>query len=331
LNPKSSFYSGLRRWARAVCLAPASRAPQLWAARRAAFFALALFAVTATARAAPIAIAFGLTTGVISGQAEEIVYRNPRYSDKLSQLLWDIDALPYAGFSLDAAAAPTAGPWTIHAHAAIKFAAPMKTGNMEDRDWKYTPGKLSEYSIHQNNTQSATLGAASAGVAWTITPAIALRAALAYKYIDYAFTATGGTYSYRAPSPPIETVVAYSQTWHILTPALSLIAHAGPRLAAEATLKITPLVWCTAVDKHLLTDATYTDAMTGLIYISPSAAVSYTPIPPITITATASYTSITGARGDTTTNKTSIPPTVDTAGASYHAFDVSLTASFNFK
>jgi outer membrane protease len=100
--------------------------------------------------------------GVIYGQGQEIVY-NADAVTYLSELLWDIKPLFYAGAALFFSLEPPSWPVGLYTNLLIKTGFSGRSGDMEDRDWISThlvdPNGdyfLTHYSKHDNYIRGGT-------------------------------------------------------------------------------------------------------------------------------------------------------------------------------
>ncbi len=209
--------------------------------------------------------------GLLSGQGEELVYRNGGSDDTVSQLLWHMNPLVYAGFDVHFDWEKPANKWGAFADASFKFGMPMKSGETEDRDWmdsRYADF-LTHYSVHDNKTDAAIMIHANSGAAFAVFNKHLLKAYLAYEYMSFSWTASGGSFLYpKYPDgseghgylPTPTNVGTYKQTWHMLSPALSFYGTFNRYFSAEIALQASPFIWCHAVDNHILRAGHYRHA-----------------------------------------------------------------------
>ncbi|GMO34678.1 MAG: hypothetical protein Ta2F_10810 [Termitinemataceae bacterium] len=279
--------------------------------------------------------------GLLNGQAEEIVFYDSSSKDKLSQLLWDIKPLIYAGANLHYGwhkDSNLVGVWT---DAGIKIGIPNKTGRMEDSDWDNANNhdQLTHFSVHDNRTRQAILVDAAAGVSFNISKKHVINPFLSYSYMFFLWTANGGSILYpesssgqahRPISPSSKVVAQYTQMWNILGFGISYHGMFNDYFDADISFKISPLVWCFAVDNHVLRDLVITDDLKGGLFLEPLFTLSWTPKNFFRLSMSASYRHILGTRGNSTykeREKTS--KYKNNSGAGYSAFDIGITAHFN--
>jgi outer membrane protease len=290
----------------------------------------------------------GASTGLLAGVGEEIVYRDTGSGDKLSQLLWEMKPLFYAGLDMNYNWLRPENRWGIFADALFKFGFPGKTGVMEDRDWiaLYYPGFLTHYSVHDNETGSAVLIDADIGISFKIFEKYLLKTYAAYNFMHFSWTANGGSVLH--PSWDIDgdgqpdgghgyltsiDVVTYEQVWHIISPGIAFYGEFNRYFDIEVSVKFSPLIWFSAVDYHILRNLIVTENLDGGFFIEPGLLFSFKPNDFLTLTTAVAYRNIGGTRGDGEYNYQGQPtiPANDMRGAGYSGFDVGITAKFNIK
>jgi outer membrane protease len=286
-------------------------------------------------------LALGASLGLLNGQAEEIVYRTGRSDAYLSQLLWDMKPLVYAGADVHYHWQSPSRGWGVFTDVSVKLGIPMRTGVMEDRDWM-NPGQLTHYSVSDNKTRGAALIDLTAGVSITLFDTLLLKPFLSYSFMRFSWTASGGYYLYPPQgdvigdwpyghgSLPDGPALTYTQTWNIIATGISFYGAFNRYFDADVSLKLSPFIWCTAVDNHLLRNLTITDSMWGVFFVEPSLLFSFTPNGFFKLSLAAAYRYIGGARGNSLYD-----PPVDgmriswnTAGAGYSAVTIGLAATF---
>jgi outer membrane protease len=295
-------------------------------------------------------LSWGFSLGFLSGEGEEIVYWDENTKDKLSQLLWEFNALPYAGLNIDYAWQKPGTEWGVFAEAAFKYGFSAKTGVMEDRDWivQDYPAFLTHYSVHDNTTNKALLFDGSFGVAFRLFQKYWIKPAVAYHFMNFSWTATGGSILY----PPTDTngdgkpdpnglehvylspinVGKYSQTWHIISPAIAFYGEFNRYFSLEISFKLSPLVWFSGKDDHLLRDLVITEELTGGVFTEPALLFSFKPDKTLTLSVAVSRRGIAGTRGDAEYDEDgSAAFTIKNRGGSgYSAWDAGLVAKWTF-
>jgi outer membrane protease len=293
-------------------------------------------------------LSLGASIGLLAGQGEEIVYRDTGSEDKLSQLLWEMKPLFYAGLDINYNWLKPENRWGIFAGALFKFGFPDETGVMEDRDWiaLYYPGFLTHYSVHDNKTESAVLIDANMGVSFRIFNKFLLKTYVAYNFMHFSWTANGGSVLH--PYWDIDgdgqvdgdhgylnsiDVVTYEQFWHVMSPGIAFYGEFNRYFDIEISIKLSPRIWFSAQDYHILRNLIITENADGGFFIEPGLLFSFKPNKFLTLTAVVAYRNISGTRGDGEYKYKGQPAMAanDMTGAGYSGFDVGITAKFNIK
>jgi outer membrane protease len=283
----------------------------------------------------------GGSFGLLSGQAEEIVYVNEVSSTMVSQLLWDLKPLVYFGVDLNYTWQRPANKWGVFANGLFKIGLPSNTGKMEDRDWMEeiapdvyvsTYPWLRYYSVHDNKTEGAVLMDFDLGASFSIAGNFWLRAYVSYSFMYFLWTASGGSVLYpngHVYLPSID-VITYEQIWHVVSPAAALYGEFNSFFDIEVSLKATPFVWCTDEDNHILRDLVINDYMFGGFFFEPSLLFSFKPAQYFVLSFSLKYRNISGPRGDGVYKETGeLPFTAkNMGGAGYRVFDTGLIAKF---
>jgi len=254
--------------------------------------------------------------GFIYGQAEEIVYPSSRYkAELLSQLLWDIKPVFYYGLAMDFARAQPMDTWGFFSNLSLKNGIPHKSGNMEDRDWESIENDaLTKYSIHDNFTDNVLFLDFSAGFSFPLKRILLLKAYLTVSYMHFSFYGENGHASYARETGgnifasindnPHKIsfdgrVINYTQEWLTIAPGVSLGYYFTSRFLAELAFQISPLVYCTDLDEHLMTYTQYRDYMRYGVFIEPGFHVSWFAGKRLELSLKCSWRHIGGTRGET--------------------------------
>jgi outer membrane protease len=312
-------------------------------------FAFLVLVFSASAQSRGInghSLSLGTSIGLLDGEAEEIVYRDTGSDDKLSQLLWEIKPLVYAGVDANYNWRKSGSTWGIFADILFKFGFSGGTGVMEDRDWialNY-PDFLTHYSVHDNKTENALLVDTNIGVSFKIFEKYLLKTYITYNYMHFSWTGNGGSVLY--PSWDIDNdgqpdgdhsylrsidVITYEQNWHVLSPAVAFYGEFNQYFDIEISRKLSPLIWFSAEDNHILRNLIVTENLNGGFFIEPSLLFSFKPNNFLTLLCSIAYRNISGTRGDGEYNYQG-QPTInvnDMRGAGYSAFDISIMVKFN--
>ncbi|GHU68042.1 outer membrane protease [Spirochaetia bacterium] len=258
--------------------------------------------------------------GILWGQAEEIVYKNADTGEKLSQLLWDLKPLVYAGMDLEFGPKK---PWIksgFFAEAAIKYGFPLETGNMEDRDWQAAAESyLTNYSKHnafiQNN--GAVIFDFSAGYSWAMPIPVYLRAFADFSYIHLAWNSRDGYLQYpNYPNPNYNDdpwnenlpkfpvygpAINYEQNWLILSPGLSAGLQGSDYFSLRFFALVSPLIRSVNIDDHLQSSKVihYEDYLFGGLAFKYGTEISFYPFERWEFLFAADFHRINGSRGST--------------------------------
>jgi outer membrane protease len=292
----------------------------------------------------------GASFGLLSGQAQEIVYRDYKSEDKLSELLWNFKALPYIGLDINYSWLKPGNNWGLFVKGSIKHGFSGGKDVMEDRDWLVLnyPNWLTHYSVHNNNTESANLMDYNLGASFLISKGFLLKAYFSYHYMYYSWAASGGSLLYpdwdlNGDGNPDgdhiylpmyisskEKVCTYEQTWHILSPGISFYGEFNRYFDIEVAFELTPFIWCNAKDQHLLRGLVVTDTLKNGIFIEPSFLFSYKPSNFFAVSLSFEYRDIKKSRGDTKYQPTGEPSFTEKklSGAGFKAFDIGIIAKY---
>jgi outer membrane protease len=254
-------------------------------------------------------------TGLLYGQAEEIVYPSTTKAPYLSQLLWDLKPLFYYGALFNFSYQKTMSPWGFFSDLSFKAGIPGMTGTMEDRDWQSVENdELTNFSSHDNQTAEFLWFDASAGIFVPLRHQSQLRLSIAVSYMHFAFSGFDGyaTYArgkndsgeyYSIDDSPYEytfsgSVIHYSQDWLIIAPAISLNARFLNYFSGGLSFQISPLIICADEDEHVLTDTTFRDYTRWGLFLEPRGRLTFSPVPRFELSLDMAYRFITGSRGE---------------------------------
>jgi outer membrane protease len=283
--------------------------------------------------------------GFLYGQGEEIVYKYPDSDQYLSELLWDLKPLWYAGLGVDFG---PKNPFERHgfiARARLKFGLPLKAGFLEDRDWAASHAHyLTNYSRHDTYVLNAILGDLSAGYSWHIG-AFSIAAYGEFSYMRFSWSGEDGyvqfpkdsSGNYRDDLPWNDglskdyqhgMVIRYSQNWFILSPGFSLAWKISRFFVLEGNFNYSPLVYCADRDDHLLADFITLDYPVFGHYINGGGRFIFSPVKNLDLVFHVSWRYITGSRGDLYESKYGGPYIcyAGGAGTGYSSLDIGLAA-----
>jgi outer membrane protease len=295
----------------------------------------------------PYRLSLAATAGTIVGQAEEIVYKYADRDDRMSQLLWDLKPMAYAGSSLSFSRSdPLAGPGAI-LDMSIKFGLPLPGGSMEDRDWyddylwRLDPGNpkyaLSDPDLKCFSTHDAWLEGGTllfdfaGGMSIPIKQTAALKVLFALSYMQFSWAGKEGYGTYMRHNWDRQdfdgTVITYDQAWLILSPGIGLFWPLHRTLSLDVHFFVSPLVYAGAEDTHVLSSVRFNDYMEGGLCLEPGLDIVFSPNRFFSLAARCSWRHIAGTRGDTSING-SATLNKDKAGAGFAALDAGLSFTF---
>jgi outer membrane protease len=315
-------------------------------------FSIGLMAQEQTVDKIGFSLSLAPSVGLLYGYAEEIVYYGKGSDGKISQLLWNMKPLIYSGVDINLNWLKPGNRWGLFADGSFKFGFPMGTGIMEDRDWIGTNSNgvwlsdvLTHYSVHDNKTDNAMLINAAMGLSFKIFEEYLLRTYIAYNYMEFSWTAKGGSFLYPAEDVDKDghldqqhfylidsgmDVGTYKQRWYIVSPGVSFYGRFNRFFDIDISLKLSPLIWCNTVDEHLLRNLTIKDTMDFGFFIEPKLIFSFTPKDFFALSLTFSYTHIGGTRGDSEYKEQGQQKKIyqDISGSGYSTFDIGLILKF---
>jgi len=227
-------------------------------------------------------------SGLLYGHAEEIVYPPPdAKAPLLSQLLWDMKPVFYYGFLMDFSPVRPAEKPRFFSGLSLKFGIPGRSGVMEDSDWMSKENaELTNFSTHDNFTKEIFLLDFSAGVSFPFFNALFVKTFVNISYMNFRFNGENGYITYArklgdgkyAPinDDPVEMsfngwgkVIGYRQEWFYAAPGVSVGYGYKNYFSAEISFMASPLVLCTGLDEHILTNTQFRDYMTGGCLLEP--------------------------------------------------------------
>jgi outer membrane protease len=283
--------------------------------------------------------------GFLYGQGEEILYKYPGRDQFVSQLLWDLKPLLYAGLGADFGPRDPFANRGFAASASLKLGLPLRTGAMEDRDWLNEEyDHLTNYSEHDAYSRFAFLADLSAGYSWRLTDFLAMRAGGEFSFMRYSWLAKDGYYQYTYP-PYLRPwnqsitkneiqgkVIKYTQNWFIVSPFLSFKLKLHRLFALEGKFAYSPLIYVYARDEHLLTDTEFLDMLFGGSFFDWGGRVFFTASNNMEFSASVSYRRISGPRGNSYyTDHGKFYQNLYNGGAGFSALDSSLGVRFFIK
>jgi outer membrane protease len=293
----------------------------------------------------PYAFSVTLGGGILYGQGIEIVYNDADADDYLSELLWNLKPLFYAGAGFSFA---PVNPWArpgFFTELVFKTGIPGKTGVMEDRDW-LNPGNgmLTNYSRHDNFTRGAFLLDYTLGLSLPAAEKLVFRFYGAFSLMILNWESRDGYLQYAQDSPWTADIpktyiygraITYTQQWLSAGGGVSMSIALSERFRLDYYMRVDPLIRCVAQDDHL--SKQFIDDLSGGLLIEPKTELAFSLRPGTDLVLQLAYRQISRTRGDSyfrpslvydTKSKTIIPATQDTfstaatpGGAAYRTFN----------
>jgi outer membrane protease len=217
------------------------------------------------------AISISPVFGALWGQAEEIVYKYPNKGTHISQLLWDIKPLFYAGAEVEFGPRDPFARGGFTAGVSAQFGLPFRTGIMEDRDWlnyDYDIDTLNYYSRHEAFSSGSFWTELSAGYSWAFLSRINLGIYGEFSYLRFFWEGAGGYLQYAAENPSYSAhydewdpslpkrdisgvIIDYAQNWFIFAPGVAASYRISQYVALELSVAWTPLIYGVCIDNHI--------------------------------------------------------------------------------
>jgi outer membrane protease len=268
----------------------------------------------------PYVFAAGLSGGILYGQAREMLYKYADTDDYLSQLLWDMKPLAYAGMGLSFSPRE---PWKkagFFTELSFRAGIPGATGSMEDRDWLNTENEmLTHYSRHDNYTRGAFLLDYILGFSFPLGDRVRTRWYGAFSMMVFNWEARDGYLQYTENDPLADPPsrypwtdsipktyiygrgITYYQQWFTGSPGMSLHLSLSDRLSLGFYIQMGPLIFCGAQDDHL--SEQFIDIVSGGLLTEPRAELVFSPSPGWDLVFYVSCRQITRTRGDSYSRK----------------------------
>ena len=300
----------------------------------------ALFLPPVCTAAFPIGYGFSVSplVGFLYGQAEELVYKDSKTNQYLSELLWDLKPLIYSGVAADFGPVDPFGRHGFISAFSFKLGLPLKAGIMEDRDWEHPQYDYqTKYSRHDTYFQiPVVLADLSAGYSWRLTNILAVGAYGELSYMRFSWSGKNGYTQYPedisrpwSADLPKESVngkiIQYTQNWFILSPGVSLNYNLSSLFSLGGNFSYSPLIYGANKDEHLQRRITFHDYLYFGHYFNGGGHVTFSPRQKIDFNLSFTYRHITGSRGDTYVNSVKDD---GIAGAGYSVFDFGLMVKF---
>jgi outer membrane protease len=301
----------------------------------------------------PYAFSATLGGGFFYGQGMEIVYKYAGRNDYLSELLWDIRPLFYAGAGLSFA---PVNPWArsgFFTELSFKTGIPGQTGFMEDRDW-LNPGNemLTNYSRHDNFTRGAFLLDYTLGITLPAAEKLVFRIYGALSLMLLNWESRDGYLQYAKDEPWTADLpktyiygraITYTQKWLSAGGGASMTIALSDRFHLGYYVQVNPFIACFAQDDHM--GKQFIDYPAGGWLLEPKTELAFSLRPGTELVLQLAYRKISRSRGNSYVRPSLIYYTdtqvifaaeenfsdaTSTGGAGYAAFDGGLALKIRF-
>jgi outer membrane protease len=263
-----------------------------------------------------LASSISFNTGFLYGQSQEIVYANSVSSQFQSELLWDHTPLFYLGAAASLSRDSLLSALGLFANLSFNAGLPLRSGEMEDRDWLGTNYALSHYSLHEAYSRMALFGnfdlGASIPLRYRDRKIASLKIYGSFSYLYFAWDSCNGYTQYLRDNPDYDVwdpsmpqipysgrAISYSQQWFLISPGIGMDFPIGSHWLLGFSFAISPLIWADAVDHHLSpgNQMQFEDKPSGGIYMEPRLEISFSPNKRVAFSGAVSYRHIAEARG----------------------------------
>jgi outer membrane protease len=238
--------------------------------------------------------------GMFWGQAEEQVYGSNDSDRLVSQLLWNIKPLWYAGMGLEFSQKDPLAGLGFFGALSVKFGIPGRSGIMEDRDWLAAGGGLSHYSRHDSLNSGTLFLDLLAGLSVPLGRVLVFRFLLGPSYTHLSWNAYDGYYRYGKnvgtnfnpiyqpledsdPAIPISgAVISYSQDWFFLLFDFSLLLFPDRFFSGTLFFNAGPVLKFAGWDDHYMRINTgfygqFADEINGGYVLEPGGEFRFSP------------------------------------------------------
>lgn len=288
----------------------------------------------------PYTFSVAASGGFLYGQSEEIVYKAPNSDAYLSQLLWDMKPLWYAGASLNFSQINPMEKLGFFMDLSLKFGIPSKTGTMEDRDWTADDEHLTNFSSHDNYTRGAFILDFSAGLSVPIVSKLLINLYLGFSYMNFSWDSHDGYIEYETGNwekiPFYGPAISYSQQWRIFLLGIQLNIPFKPfAIALSFQGSAGPFIYCADQDEHFSRNLQFRDYSSGGVLLEPKGAFTFSLHPKADLSLHIGGRYISGVRGITKERKTGLSSDgtfvkSGEAGAGYAMLDTGLSVKVRF-
>ncbi|MDR2510671.1 MAG: omptin family outer membrane protease [Spirochaetaceae bacterium] len=251
-------------------------------------------------------VSFEASYGLLAIEGEEIVFRDDKTNNKLSQLLFN-SQLSCFNLGLRYNWLRPAGRAGFYLNGGVKFAFSSKAGELTDSDWTYLyyPEALSHYSVHKTKDDEGFIGEAELGLLCRVFNTFLIKLGLSYNYMEFNWEAFNGAFLYPTEHGGHDLlsdeydikVITYRQIWHIIAPAFSFSGPISRYVSFDIGVKASPVIFFSGEDNHLLRELVITGDFFGGLFVESTVVVSLM-VKPFKISAFSTVQYISKTRGD---------------------------------
>lgn len=287
-----------------------------------------------------IPISLSLSTGILNGESQELMYSSiltdDRGSYKISELTWRLENVHMVGAQVSAGITDkisfNLGGWT-------------KVGTsesyMDDYDWLdpiHYPGEWTHWSRSDTELEKGYMVDLNADIMLFRSDRNSFSAMIGFHHDTWKWEARGGQLIYSEfggfrnyeRELPDEPVITYEQKFYAPYLGFKYSRHAG-RWSFNTHLVGSPFAWADAEDQHHLRDTIFEESYKEIWYLNLGAAVSCEVVEYLSISLSVDYQKYDRTDGDVTIKAPSgTYEYPDGGGISHESYMCTLSASYLF-
>jgi len=289
----------------------------------------------------PIATHAGFVLGLradvsmVQGESHEIVYdKFFGYTEKMSELIWDLDSIPMVGLALSLDT-----PYRLSANLGFWTAVGEGSGALDNRDWLIYSGDAnwSHWSHSPVDLEEGTRWEVNLAYALLQKPCFNLKALIGYRRLFWEWADYGGFYVYSSESGFRDDIgtfdnttgIEYEQTFEI--PYLGFTTGwRGKKMAVDAYGLFSPMVSADDEDYHVLRDIHFTESFDDGTFWALGLNARYHLTPRCYLLAGVEYQEIEEIRGSMKIDGESVPSWLGEAGISHKSTTGTLALGYEF-
>lgn len=275
-----------------------------------------------------------LSTGLLSGEANEYVYWPEENNHQASRLIWQLDSI----YMLSGGLSMKPCKWMIF-NGDLSVKMNKGSGTMDDYDWLVPGWDWTHWSHHEDlEVTKGTILDINVEMPFRATPALSFSALLGYQYDNWEWEARGGSYIYsyydfrdtEGDFEDGELAITYEQTFHAPYLGLGMDINFG-RGQFNARVIGSPVVTAEALDHHHMRDLVTTDEFTGETMMAVDAGLSYGVTANLALSVNYNYTKYERMQGDSEWDYSGeVISYADSAGADLEYSEVSVELAYTF-